>query len=416
MKKIEGSITDWDNIHEVQNDLEVFSQQLVEFQASYEAWSDLLSGEELVPVSDWYDEHFRIMNNCKVKIVDWIAVARYKIEEQMDNKLSALKSSIESRRSAGSIHSSTSGRARERAKVAELQAKTAWLENESEKLRLQEELAIAQARERAFIQDDIVSKREVTVADGMNEYLEDTRQVRKENVLHDQLTKNIHIPQFSSTNIPQQTPVSAFYSRRAHRTPVRLPQYSSPHIKGTTSSPRQTAQQPYPDHAPDWKPPPSDYRNRVILDNDPLIYLLEKQNRLAEMLSEQHQQNFLPSLSLSSFKGDPTEYHLFIRTFNMRVERNVKSSGARMQYLQQYLDGEPRDLIKGCHYMEPEAGYVEAMKLLNEKYGDPYKVSNAYLKKVNDWPTLRPGDDNALEELAIFLTQCLVPWNLYHTL
>jgi hypothetical protein len=57
--------------------------------------------------------------------------------------------------------------------------------------------------------------------------------------------------------------------------------------------------------------------------------------------------------------------------------------------------------------MEPDAGYVEAMKLLNEKYGDPYKVSNAYLKKVNDWPTLRPGDDNALEKLAIFLTQCL---------
>ena len=78
-----------------------------------------------------------------------------------------------------------------------------------------------------------------------------------------------------------------------------------------------------------------------------------------------------------------------------------------MQYLQQYLDGEPKDLIKGCHYMEPDAGYVEAMKLLNEKYGDPYKVSNAYLKKVNDWPTLRPGDDNALEKLAIFLTQCL---------
>ncbi|CAB4035465.1 Hypothetical predicted protein [Paramuricea clavata] len=104
MKTIEGSITEWDNVHEVQNDLEVFSQQLVEFQAAYEAWRGLLSGQELVPVTDWYDEHFRIMNNCKVKIVDWIAVAKYKIEEQMDDKSSALKSSIESRRSAGSRH------------------------------------------------------------------------------------------------------------------------------------------------------------------------------------------------------------------------------------------------------------------------------------------------------------------------
>ena len=52
MKTIEGSITDWDNVHKVQNDLEVFSQQLVEFQAAYEAWRDLLSGQELVPVTD----------------------------------------------------------------------------------------------------------------------------------------------------------------------------------------------------------------------------------------------------------------------------------------------------------------------------------------------------------------------------
>jgi hypothetical protein len=149
--------------------------------------------------------------------------------------------------------------------------------------------------------------------------------VPKENLLHDQLTKNIPTPQFSSTNIPQPTPVSAFHSRRARQTPVRLPQYSSPHIKDTTPSPRLTAQQPFTDYAHEWKPLPSDYRNRVTPDNDPLIYLLEKQNRLTEMLSEQHQQNLLPSLSLSSFKGDPTEYHLFIRTFGMRVERNVKS-------------------------------------------------------------------------------------------
>jgi hypothetical protein len=124
MKTIEGSITDWDNVHEVQNDLEVFSQQLVEFQAAYEAWRDLLSGQELVPVTDWYDEHFRIMNNCKVKIVDWIAVAKYKIEEQMDDRSSALKSSIESRRSAGSRHSSTLGRELEKGQGRRVKSKS----------------------------------------------------------------------------------------------------------------------------------------------------------------------------------------------------------------------------------------------------------------------------------------------------
>lgn len=57
--------------------------------------------------------------------------------------------------------------------------------------------------------------------------------------------------------------------------------------------------------------------------------------------------------------------------------------------------------------MEANKVYTKSKKLLNEKYGDPYKISNAYLKKVTDWPTLRSGDDAALDRFAIFLTQCL---------
>ena len=123
------------------------------------------------------------------------------------------------------------------------------------------------------------------------------------------------------------------------------------------------------------------------------------------MLSEQHQRNFLPSLSLSSFNGDPTEYPILIRTFETRIERNAASSEARnTQYLEQYLEGEPTEPIKGCHHMEPKAGYAESKKLLNDDYGDPYKVSNSYLKTHLDHPS---GDDGALERFAIFLTQCL---------
>jgi len=51
--------------------------------------------------------------------------------------------------------------------------------------------------------------------------------------------------------------------------------------------------------------------------------------------------------------------------------------------LEQYLYGEPKDLIKGCLHLERHSGYLEAKRLLKEKYGDPYKISNAYLKKIN---------------------------------
>ena len=42
-------------------------------------------------------------------------------------------------------------------------------------------------------------------------------------------------------------------------------------------------------------------------------------------------------------------------------------------------------------------GYLEAKKLLSEKHGDPYKIPNAYIKKINEWPCIRPGDDLALD-------------------
>lgn len=42
---------------------------------------------------------------------------------------------------------------------------------------------------------------------------------------------------------------------------------------------------------------------------------------------------------------------------------------------------------------------------LREKYGDPYRISNVYLKKINEWPTIWTGDEQALNKFSVFLTQ-----------
>ena len=78
----------------------------------------------------------------------------------------------------------------------------------------------------------------------------------------------------------------------------------------------------------------------------------------------------------------------------------------RVKAAEQYLEGEPKELIKGCLHLDSQNRYTEAMKLLLEKYGDLYKIANAYIKKVNDWPYIRQGDDQALDRFATFLTQC----------
>ena len=60
-----------------------------------------------------------------------------------------------------------------------------------------------------------------------------------------------------------------------------------------------------------------------------------------------------------------------------------------LQCLEQYLEGGPERL----------------QMPLREKYGDPYRISNVYLKKINEWPTIWTGDEQALNKFSVFLTQ-----------
>ena len=81
---------------------------------------------------------------------------------------------------------------------------------------------------------------------------------------------------------------------------------------------------------------------------------------------------------LSKFSGDPIEYNTFIRGFESQIERRLSSNDTRLRYPEQYLESEPKDLIKGCLHVDANKGYLEAKRLLQEKYGDPCKISNAY--------------------------------------
>ena len=95
-----------------------------------------------------------------------------------------------------------------------------------------------------------------------------------------------------------------------------------------------------------------------------------------------------------------------VRSFESQIESKMKSSDVFLRYSEQYLEGEPRELIKGCPHLDKLNGYLEAKKLLSEKYGEPYKISNAYIKKINEWPCIQPGYDLALNRFSTFIVQC----------
>lgn len=88
-----------------------------------------------------------------------------------------------------------------------------------------------------------------------------------------------------------------------------------------------------------------------------------------QMLTNQHRLALLHPQSTPVFKGDPLECLLFIRAFEPQ---------GRLYFIEQYTAGQPRELVWSCLHMEPERGYCEAKRLLEEHFGNAYKLSVAY--------------------------------------
>lgn len=127
---------------------------------------------------------------------------------------------------------------------------------------------------------------------------------------------------------------------------------------------------------------------------------------VVEALTKQQKLATLPPQNISVFKGDPLEYRLFMRAFEHGVEDRTESDKDRLYYMEQYTSGQPRELIRSCLHMEPTHGYQTAKRLLEEHFGNAYKISVAYIHKALNWPTIKSDDGEALHAFGLYLTGC----------
>ncbi|XP_066955790.1 uncharacterized protein [Macrobrachium rosenbergii] len=114
----------------------------------------------------------------------------------------------------------------------------------------------------------------------------------------------------------------------------------------------------------------------------------------------------LPHAEVTKFCGDLLEYASFMLAFNDRIVPHTTSDSNRLYFLNQHLEGKPKSLIAGCMFMDASEGYIEAKRLLDKVYGDPYKVSMAYIDKLSKWPQVRGDSSESLHEYALYLVKC----------
>lgn len=63
-------------------------------------------------------------------------------------------------------------------------------------------------------------------------------------------------------------------------------------------------------------------------------------------------------------------------------------------------------MIHSCSVMDPEQGYLYAPKLLKERFGDNYVISEAWINKICNGRVIRPNDGKVLREISDDLRNC----------
>ena len=89
-----------------------------------------------------------------------------------------------------------------------------------------------------------------------------------------------------------------------------------------------------------------------------------------------------PKVDLPTFKGDPMQYHIFMRAFDDNVERVISDPSSKLARLMQLCAGEAARVIQGCTLMRPERGYVRARQLLKDRYGDEFLIAELWGQRL----------------------------------
>ena len=106
----------------------------------------------------------------------------------------------------------------------------------------------------------------------------------------------------------------------------------------------------------------------------------------------------LPKLTLSTFDGDILQWQGFFDGFTAAIDNdNALDNIQKMQYLKAQLRGTAAKAIEGLSLTN--TNYDNAKAILQERFGQPFKVQSAYMKAL--WTIPKPtGDLSSLRSFS----------------
>ena len=114
----------------------------------------------------------------------------------------------------------------------------------------------------------------------------------------------------------------------------------------------------------------------------------------------------IPKVEIAVFDGDPMKYWTFIRTFENSVEKDTVDSNSRLSRLLQYTSGKALKVIQSCAIMHPDERYRRAKELLQERFGNPYTITETWIGHVTNGQAIKPHERQKLQDFADELRSC----------
>ena len=158
-------------------------------------------------------------------------------------------------------------------------------------------------------------------------------------------------------------------------------------------------------HQRSHSPAPQAIQFAAKREPDPDSGLKALIHTLSEKLDPSNQ---LPPPQPFVFDGDLLTFNDWNLAFKAMIERKKSlTNEARLYYLKQYLTGEPLRVVDGFISYDNPYAYEEAKSLIDDTYGDTYRISEAYLSRLETWSKIpSTGQAKALRDLTHFLIKC----------
>ncbi|XP_068750831.1 uncharacterized protein [Montipora capricornis] len=117
----------------------------------------------------------------------------------------------------------------------------------------------------------------------------------------------------------------------------------------------------------------------------------------------------LPPLQVLKFDGSPEVYPLFRQRFYQLIETKALDEQTKMAHLLQFLEGPALHAVQ--RYEAGPGGLNKALSVLQNRFGQPFKIMKARIDALTKGPVIAPQDKERFADTALVMYDTLALMN-----